>query len=602
MEDATPEELPSALDATCYGQFARIEADKVTARYIGHANHAHDVGCVRSNFPLPTRESYFYFEVTFSTTSASTKVSAGVGLIDPSYPLDRFPGTEPSPWSIAYKGTDGHMLTSVMGQGPSSKEYGPQFGAGDTVGCRINFESQEVVFTLNGTELSVACHLSDSPNPIYACIALHSKGATVNINFGTRPFLYDVNVAHAVANSAREKEISAACVDGSVMDKLVANYLLHRGCAATLESLSRSLGHGGAASIITGLGQRHPTADGTANGDSKCFTNGDGLHKQETRGGVNNGADMSVETEEQQAADPYRDDEAMFNDPRDRPPTPYAFNEGFHMAEQGRRASDEELHFSEGSLRFRPRSVSRSTPPTTVHINELVSTEPTWVHTLVDTLPGRCAAGEAVLSGNPDKAREHTSALAPGCLDTHTDVEFALRLEHFLGLIGRGEIMNRGEDVGALEYAQSMLSPYLLAGTTHSSSESNPESFPDSKPSTAKRSKLEHTASEKAIENQLLEAMGLLAYADPSQSPLAHLLTPGRRRDVGVHLNRAILDDLWTSKASAAPPPGPNSPRQDDKPTAPPSGLERIATQLLATKTLLRQVAGSRGSVFQLCK
>jgi hypothetical protein len=50
---------------------------QLTVCYTGKANHAHDVGCVRADRPLPTNVDSYYFEVTFSTVhSASASTDA----------------------------------------------------------------------------------------------------------------------------------------------------------------------------------------------------------------------------------------------------------------------------------------------------------------------------------------------------------------------------------------------------------------------------------------------------------------------------------------------------------------------------------------------
>jgi hypothetical protein len=37
--------------------------DKLSAKYVGKGNHANDVGSVRTDNPIPSTFSYFYFEV-----------------------------------------------------------------------------------------------------------------------------------------------------------------------------------------------------------------------------------------------------------------------------------------------------------------------------------------------------------------------------------------------------------------------------------------------------------------------------------------------------------------------------------------------------------
>ena len=62
--DSGEEVLPRALAVAERGRSVSIASDRRTFYYSGHANHAHDVGCVRADAPLPTRSDLFYFEVS----------------------------------------------------------------------------------------------------------------------------------------------------------------------------------------------------------------------------------------------------------------------------------------------------------------------------------------------------------------------------------------------------------------------------------------------------------------------------------------------------------------------------------------------------------
>ena len=66
------------------------------------------------------------------------------------------------------------------------------FGKGDTVGCGYDPEHKQVFFTLNG-KLAPACFSEVPTEPEYfPVVTLLGLGATVELNFGAKPFVYDV--------------------------------------------------------------------------------------------------------------------------------------------------------------------------------------------------------------------------------------------------------------------------------------------------------------------------------------------------------------------------------------------------------------------------
>lgn len=63
------------------------------------------------------------------------KCSACIGLISSASPLNQQPGTSIN--TFGYKGLDGRFF--YHGSNPRGKEYGPTFGAGDVIGCGVDF-------------------------------------------------------------------------------------------------------------------------------------------------------------------------------------------------------------------------------------------------------------------------------------------------------------------------------------------------------------------------------------------------------------------------------------------------------------------------------
>jgi hypothetical protein len=71
----------------------------------------------------------------------------GVGFSGPKVALTRIPGWEPD--SYAYHSDDGQSFSNTT----AGKNYGPQFGTLDIIGCGVNFMTNSAFFTKNGVYL-----------------------------------------------------------------------------------------------------------------------------------------------------------------------------------------------------------------------------------------------------------------------------------------------------------------------------------------------------------------------------------------------------------------------------------------------------------------
>ncbi|OVA08705.1 LisH dimerization motif [Macleaya cordata] len=107
------------------------------------------------------------------------------------------------------------------------------------------------------------------------------------------------------------------------------------------------------------------------------------------------------------------------------------------------------------------------------------------------------------LEGNALKAIELTEQLAPNLLEENMDLHFDLLSLHFVELVCSRKCTE------ALEFAQTKLTPF---GRVH-----------------------------KYVE-KLEDFMALLAYEEPENSPMFHLLSSEYRQHVADCLNRAILE------------------------------------------------------------
>ncbi|ORY95481.1 concanavalin A-like lectin/glucanase domain-containing protein [Syncephalastrum racemosum] len=129
-----------------------------------------------------------YFEVTLVTTHPNSVIA--VGLTTRPYPLFRMPGW--NRYSVGYHSDDGcKFLEDATG----GQDYGPSFKQGDTVGCGYEPVEGNVFFTLNGYRIGYA-YTGLQPRHYFASVGADGP-ATLDVNFGARPFLYDIGDAWA---------------------------------------------------------------------------------------------------------------------------------------------------------------------------------------------------------------------------------------------------------------------------------------------------------------------------------------------------------------------------------------------------------------------
>ncbi|EFJ44175.1 hypothetical protein VOLCADRAFT_106503 [Volvox carteri f. nagariensis] len=96
------------------------------------------------------------------------------------------------------------------------EDYGPTFGTGDTVGAGIHLGRQELFFTKNGTKLNVA-HRPVRAG-LYPTIGLHSTGEMVQVNFGQKPFMFDVEGMLAEERAAERAAVESAAAVAATAD------------------------------------------------------------------------------------------------------------------------------------------------------------------------------------------------------------------------------------------------------------------------------------------------------------------------------------------------------------------------------------------------
>ena len=206
-------------------------------RYSGAASKADiEAASVRADFPMSPACGVFYFEVTINSKSKDSAIAVGFSTAQAS--LERLPGWETHSWG--YHGDDGKMFSGEH----AGRNYGPTFSANDVVGCGINFNTGHAFFTMNGRDLDVCFRELKDVRPFPTVGMKKYSGASVSVNFGQRPFVFDIEEKMLREEAAVNREIAAAKTsllrpgfdENSLIQELVAQYLAHDGYVETAKA------------------------------------------------------------------------------------------------------------------------------------------------------------------------------------------------------------------------------------------------------------------------------------------------------------------------------------------------------------------------------
>ncbi|KAL5559357.1 hypothetical protein UlMin_035568 [Ulmus minor] len=227
MDEDDDEEEPTELNTiNSSGGFLVVSPDKLSVKYTNVHLHGHDVGVVQANKPAPVKRLVFYFEIFVK--DAGTKGQIAIGFTRENFKMRRQPGWEAN--SCGYHGDDG-MLYRGQGKGEA---FGPTYTSGDVVGGGINYSSQEFFFTKNGAVIGTA--FKDMKVPLFPTIAVHSQNEEVQVNFGQKPFAFDLKEFEAQERMKQQMTIEKISLPTNVSHGIVRSYLLHYGYEDTLNS------------------------------------------------------------------------------------------------------------------------------------------------------------------------------------------------------------------------------------------------------------------------------------------------------------------------------------------------------------------------------
>eukprot|EP00210_Caulerpa_lentillifera_P006272 g5991.t1 len=207
-------------------QSVLIGKERLTATFRGVGQHSNDVGAVRADRPVPLTRRAYYYEIT--VLNAGEKGKIGIGFADGEFKLQRQPGWEPR--SYGYHGDDGKKFATSE----SGSIYGPKFGTNDVIGAGIHLENRQMFFTKNGTLLGIA--FNNVEGELYPTIGLHSKSESVEVNFGQKPFVFDIQGMLQEEKSRLQNEIRGSVIAPTTVDDIVRRYLYHYGYSSTLNA------------------------------------------------------------------------------------------------------------------------------------------------------------------------------------------------------------------------------------------------------------------------------------------------------------------------------------------------------------------------------
>ncbi|CAM6100520.1 unnamed protein product [Calypogeia fissa] len=227
------EEVPTHLNTSTCGHFLVISTDKLSAKYTGAAQHGNDVGAIQGNRPAPHQRLLYYFEITLKDRGQKGRIS--IGFTDENFKMSRQPGWEPN--SYGYHGDDGLLY---HGHGIPGEKFGPTFTTGDTVGAGINYAAQELFFTKNGKLVGTA--FKETKGPLYPTVGMHSPNEKVEVNFGQKPYIFDVDALVQEERERRQRSVESVPLPLSVSHSVVRTYLLHYGYQDTLTAFDVASG------------------------------------------------------------------------------------------------------------------------------------------------------------------------------------------------------------------------------------------------------------------------------------------------------------------------------------------------------------------------
>jgi Ran-binding protein 9/10 len=243
-EDDNLVPLPSRWNDTDKYPGLDLLQDGLEIHYNGPSNKMElEAAAARADHPMSPQCGIYYFEVEIKNKTKDGMIAVGFSSHRAS--LERLPGWESESW--AYHGDDGK---SFFGEG-TGRSYGPTFGVSDVIGCGVDFASGYAFFTKNGRNLGIAFRELKNIRPFPSVGMKKSPGSWTSVNFGQRPFIFDIDGMVAQQRLSVEKEIEDTPIstlrlnppldESTLVQELVAHFLGHDGYVETAKAFAEEV-------------------------------------------------------------------------------------------------------------------------------------------------------------------------------------------------------------------------------------------------------------------------------------------------------------------------------------------------------------------------
>ncbi|KAL3084726.1 hypothetical protein niasHT_031611 [Heterodera trifolii] len=145
--------------------------------------------------PIP-RRGIFYFEVKILCTGDFNRCRIAIGLATEQMPLNEMVGTYNG--TYAY-GTGLFDCANFWGHAGNRRFMAgdlPSFSAGDVVGCGVNLDTRQIIYTKNGQRLDTSGLFVRTVCNLFPCVSLPFRHAEIVAYFGPN---FKYNLANELA-------------------------------------------------------------------------------------------------------------------------------------------------------------------------------------------------------------------------------------------------------------------------------------------------------------------------------------------------------------------------------------------------------------------
>ncbi|TFK30672.1 SPRY-domain-containing protein [Coprinopsis marcescibilis] len=251
--------LPSRWNTEDRHNYLSISPDGRDLTYNGsNAPHGDkDGAAARANCPVPPACGIYYYEVQLRGKEQKSHVS--IGFSGPNVKTTRLPGWEQNSWG--YHGDDGFSFAAEK----NGSVYSQTYGAGDYVGCGIDFSTRRVFYTKNGQFLGPVFNDVGKGIDLYPAVGMQQHQESIRANFGQEPFIFDIDnhvqqqktavwnkimstplhvtpaIAQATGIPSAPKTPLSEEESKVMLNKLVMSYLIHHGYAKTVRAFQHQV-------------------------------------------------------------------------------------------------------------------------------------------------------------------------------------------------------------------------------------------------------------------------------------------------------------------------------------------------------------------------